>query len=732
MEVSVSSLQNLDMSAVTLEQRIEIKSKGRPTPFLKMEENASSKGYNYLRKFNPNLYEKHNWLCGCPITNKLYCFTCLMFGGDEAWTRNGQKGLRHITDKINKHSKSKRHLFNSASYAFLGRTVGIQNMLSTAYHNKIKEENEQIRKNRSALSRIIDCVRFCGKFELALRGHNETEDAENPGIFLGLINFAKELDDNLKEHIDSATVFKGTSKTIQNELLQCMLEVIREHILKEVTDAKCVAIMGDETTDVSNVVQFVLILRYVDKHGDVFERFWGFFNPNGQDANSITQCIQTELHKILPNKDNDKLIAQAYDGASFMSGATNGVQAKIRSIYKYANYIHCDAHKLNLVMKKAASVVEKPRLFFANLDKITAFFSRSPQRNAMLDLYIKKRARVPEPLNVRWNSNSRTVKMVHNNSVELQDCFRRLRKSSKQDKTISDSRMLEITMRDKGFTFWLDFFYDVLPHVDILYNQLQQRRTDATQVKKNVENFITTMKVIREKWAKKQEQIRENDNWGEDSDSSNDSLEPPAKRTRKAVTENTVAISNNKIKDAIEVCDVIISHSTERFKFCDHLHAAELFEAENFPQYDTQFPTVAFNATIEAFPFLHKDTLKTELEILYRREEMRFVTGAIPLLKLLIVENLEEIFSEVSKLLRIVISMPMTTSEAERSFSTLLRIKTFLRNTMDKDRLNALAMLSTESSFISKIPEFNSKVIDKFASQRHRRMDFIYKEIGQF
>jgi hypothetical protein len=76
----------------------------------------------------------------------------------------------------------------------------------------------------------------------------------------------------------------------------------------------------------------------------------------------------------------------------------------------------------------------------------------------MLDLCLEKRARIPEPSNVRLNSNSRTVKMIHNNFVELQDCFRRLRKSSKQDKTISDSRMLEIIMRDKGFTLWLDFF----------------------------------------------------------------------------------------------------------------------------------------------------------------------------------------------------------------------------------------------------------------------------------
>jgi hypothetical protein len=49
-----------------------------------------------------------------------------------------------------------------------------------------------------------------------------------------------------------------------------------------------------------------------------------------------------------------------------MSGVTSGVEAKLRRIYKYANYIHCDEHKLNSVMKKTTSVVEKPRLFFEN------------------------------------------------------------------------------------------------------------------------------------------------------------------------------------------------------------------------------------------------------------------------------------------------------------------------------------------------------------------------------
>ncbi|CAH1993781.1 unnamed protein product [Acanthoscelides obtectus] len=59
---------------------------------------------------------------------------------------------------------------------------------------------------------------------------------------------------------------------------------------------------------------------------------------------------------------------------------------------------------------------------------------------------------------------------------------------------------------------------------------------------------------------------------------------------------------------------------------------------------------------------------------------------------------------------------PMSTSGAERNFSRLKRIKTFLRSTMTQDRLTALTMLSFGKEFISTMENFNEKVIDKFAA----------------
>ena len=69
----------------------------------------------------------------------------------------------------------------------------------------------------------------------------------------------------------------------------------------------------------------------------------------------------------------------------------------------------------------------------------------------------------------------------------------------------------------------------------------------------------------------------------------------------------------------------------------------------------------------------------------------------------------------------------MTSAEAERCFSALKRIKTFLRATMLNERLTALAMISMENELISNMEDFNEKVIQYFATSKNRRMDFIFK-----
>ncbi|KAJ4947566.1 hypothetical protein JOQ06_009601 [Pogonophryne albipinna] len=92
------------------------------------------------------------------------------------------------------------------------------------------------------------------------------------------------------------------------------------------------------------------------------------------------------------------------------------------------------------------------------------------------------------------------------------------------------------------------------------------------------------------------------------------------------------------------------------------------------------------------------------------------ITASSRLYQFFMENNLQSTFTETVSLLRILITTPLTTAESERCFSTLKRLKTFLRNTMSQDRLNALAMLSMEKKLIRDIPDFNKKVIESLES----------------
>ena len=109
-------------------------------------------------------------------------------------------------------------------------------------------------------------------------------------FFLNLVDFVAKLDDVFDEHLKNATVFKGTSKMVQNELLECMLAVARERIVEEVKSACYLAIQADETMDVSTQKQLVLVLRYIDDNHAVQACFLFVYSHLGINISFNCQC----------------------------------------------------------------------------------------------------------------------------------------------------------------------------------------------------------------------------------------------------------------------------------------------------------------------------------------------------------------------------------------------------------------------------------------------------------
>jgi hypothetical protein len=91
-------------------------------------------------------------------------------------------------------------------------------------------------------------------------------------------------------------------------------------------------VQADENTDISNKTQLVIVLRFV-QGSKVVEHFHGFVKLNNRSAVGISKCV---LQALEAYKLKDKLVSQAYDGASVMRGAQNGVQKLVRDVYPFA------------------------------------------------------------------------------------------------------------------------------------------------------------------------------------------------------------------------------------------------------------------------------------------------------------------------------------------------------------------------------------------------------------
>jgi len=77
-----------------------------------------------------------------------------------------------------------------------------------------------------------------------------------------------------------------------------------------------------------------------------------------------------------------------------------------------------------------------------------------------------------------------------------------------------------------------------------------------------------------------------------------------------------------------------------------------------------------------------------------------------------------EYFPNISFLLA---TLPVSTSTPGRTFSTMKRLKNYLRNSSGQERLTGLALLSVHRQ----IHIDPAEVIDRFAKEKNRQIDFV-------
>ena len=88
-------------------------------------------------------------------------------------------------------------------------------------------------------------------------------------------------------------------------------------------------------------------------------------------------------------------------------------------------------------------------------------------------------------------------------------------------------------------------------------------------------------------------------------------------------------------------------------------------------------------------------------------------------------QRITDSLKQVTRLIELVLPLPITTASVERTFSALKRIKTVARNKIGDEQLKDLAILAIESKLSNEIE--TSEVIEIFAKMKDRRIELHYK-----
>jgi len=291
--------------------------------------------------------------------------------------------------------------------------------------------------------------------------------------------------------------------------------------------------------------------------------------------------------------------------------------------------------------------------------------------------------------------------------------------SSQQTLTIKQAGSIKRLLSDSVFVVWLAVFYEIMPNIHSLHDSVQTAALDDSADER--------IPILVQQFEKQISNVR---------NKVNDIIEissnlPDVNVKRKRFDEHCKNLSNHNNESrkqlAIDICNTLIDTTKDRLEFTKHLTAVKLFQAEKYPVYTKKFPLQLLLCTFHCYPFFDKDRLKTELDVMYFRDDFRTLSGIIPTHQYILKNDMIDTFKEVILLLRILITVPPMTTGQENSFSTFKKIKTCLGNTMVEEKLNALTMINIENKMISDDIDFNKKVINMFSERNDRCLDFKYK-----
>uniref|UniRef100_H3ACH6 TTF-type domain-containing protein n=1 Tax=Latimeria chalumnae TaxID=7897 RepID=H3ACH6_LATCH len=692
------------------------------------------------RRFSRDWYSKtvgngsckveRGWLIYSPRLHRLFCFVCWLFADTWVDPKCGFSNLKKGVEKIEKHENSNVHR-NAEKELLLTKHRFFQD--KTVCRTPESKEREQIQKNRQILKRLIDAVLFLAQQGLAFRGHREYScGSQNEGNYLELLKLLAKYDALLAQYIKTSK-HKETylSHHIQNDFIHALATEVLSAIKHEVQEAKFFSVIVDSTIEIGHVDQFSLSLRYVNATGQAVEHFITFHDLPESSVEDFFSILKSSLETVNINMAYCR--GQAYDGASTMSGNISGLQSGVKEVSPTALFVHCCAHNLNLVLMAAASCCTNAQLFFGTIESVYTFLTGSLPHLRILKDEQEKLDTVVHVLkkhsDTQWACRKRAVDAVVQSLPALHNALDRIVSGGVPNckpKVVSDAQGLLSTIETFEFKFMLIFWRNVLNKIYTLSTFLQSSTFNLVTALNFLDTCLSDVEALRsdESFSFFEDIAQQ---LAKECGTTVSFHEKRAKKKKKFHDENLedcpMKDAQQKFKVETYFCllDVFSRQLKERFN--DFRMVASKFNALNPKTFDDKHAEINIDAIKDLALFYNNDINEEDLleEYISFRSVFKniFSTGTVlpmnEVLSFLLANDMKKVFPNVCILYQIYMTLPVSSANAERSFSRSKLIKNYLRNSMSEERLSDLALLSIERDLADKLDY--EKVIDVFAKQ---------------
>jgi hypothetical protein len=713
----------------------------------------------HQRRFQYHWFSEFpSWLEYSESSGKAYCLLCFLCsknikkrGGFDAFTIQGFNNWKKVHDRKNcaflvhigsdpcsEHNNSAKEC-----QALLNNLNHIDNIMEVA-------SNQEREKNRLRLRTSIAVVKWLTFQACSLRAHDEKLESKNRGNFIELIKLLAEFNPEIAAVVleNAPQCAKYTSPDIQKEILSIFALKIRKHIREEIGDQKF-SILVDETCDISKREQMAIVLRFVDIDGVLQERFFDLVHVR----NTKALTLKAEICYVLSTYgfDVQNLRGQGYDGASNMRGELNGLQALVLKECPYAYYVHCYAHRLQLALVAAAKDVVPVTQFFQKLLFIVNTVDSSAKRHDELhDAQVVELARLlavdeletgqganqirslKRPGDTRWGSHLGSISSLMDMFNPVSTVLQNLAADSTAGTNRADGDTSFNYMISFEFVFILCLMREILEITEQLGQALQKKSQDIV----NAIRLVQTTKILLEK-------MRSDDGW-----------ETFICKVMEFCVDHDIDIPN---MDETYILRGGRARRQPNHFTTDHFFRVEVFRAT----LDTQLAelNLKFNEKVigllsicvtlvpkngfasfqsseickmveKYYPadFNQQEIIGLEYQLNYfvveasRSDDLKRIATLAELCKCLVNTGRHRVFNLVDRLLRLLVTLPVSTATAERAFSILKIIKTRLRNRMEDDFLANSMLVNIEAEILG---DYNYEdIIHDFIDVKKRKVHF--------